>query len=486
MFALSSATILRPEPRGALLFQQETAETALLDLEGLEALYRLCAPGRTREMPVSVAGYLLEKGFILSRSPEQSEGAAEGFIVHGSPDDSAVRIEECLEQAKTTTAPPRSLAAPETIHFSVTGRCDQACAGCFYSARPGSDVSVNDAPWELYERVIYEAEQARVFQIALGGGEPLLHPRLVEMVRLARAHRLVPNVTTNGNWLTRDLAAALKEAGLGQVQISLNGTTEETNARTRPNFRWALAAIEVCRQVGLRFGINFLVTRSSLEELPAVVNLGRRLGVASINLLRPKPPTTEGDWLERESLDAAGYQQMRKLLSGAQTASRDSRTETRITLDASLTFLLTDRPPEQLYRSGVWGCCAARKFVTVLQDGAVLPCSHVRQSDASVSGGIMRAWRESQVFAQFRALEETMRGHCAGCAYLELCKGCRAVVLAFGGDPSTALRLHSGQGSGQSFADSDPHCPHRPVRVVRASGVAQNLGGPHGLRAKDG
>ncbi len=456
MFSLSHATILRPEPQGALLFQQETAETALLDLEGLRALYRLCAPGLRREMPLSFAGYLLDKG----------------FIVHGPPDGSPECIEECLETARTTTAPPRSLAAPETIHFSVTGRCDQACAGCFYSARPGSDVSAEHASWELFERVVYETEKARVFQIALGGGEPLLHPRLVEMVRLAREHRLVSNLTTNGNRLTRDLAVALKEAGLRQVQISLNGATEMSNARTRPNFRRAIAAIEVCRELGLRFGLNFLVTRNSLEELPAVMNLGRRLGAASINLLRPKPPTTEGDWLERESLDAEGYRQLRKILPQLQVSSPksqvtarrrealvtrdlrpatgdlrpvtcDLRPETRITLDASLTFLLTDRRPEELYRSGVWGCCAARKFVTILQDGSILPCSHVRWSDASVGDGLMRAWRESQVFARFRTQEETVRGPCADCGYLELCKGCRAVVMAFGGD----------------FADSDPHCP---------------------------
>ena len=83
-----------------------------------------------------------------------------------------------------------------------------------------------------------------------------------------------------------------------------------------------------------------------------------------------------------------------------------------------------------------------RKFVTITQDGAVLPCSHVRWSDVG-EGDFMRAWWESEVLARFRAQEEEMRGPCRACPYLELCKGCRAVVMAFGGD----------------FADSDPHCP---------------------------
>nr|MBC8253924.1 hypothetical protein [Ardenticatenia bacterium] len=43
-------TIIRPEPDGALLFQQETAETALLDLEGLDALYFLLK-GELRDYP---------------------------------------------------------------------------------------------------------------------------------------------------------------------------------------------------------------------------------------------------------------------------------------------------------------------------------------------------------------------------------------------------------------------------------------------------
>jgi radical SAM protein with 4Fe4S-binding SPASM domain len=432
MTTLSPHTIIRPEPDGALLFQQETAETALLDIEGLDALYFLLK-GELREYPIFFVKYLRDQQ----------------FVVPGPPDGALETVERVRDVARRTTSPPRSLAAPETIHFSVTGRCDQACTGCFYSARPGSEVSAQDAPWSLFERVVLEAEQARVFQMALGGGEPLLHPRLVNMVRLACEHSVVPNLTTNGNPLTREMACELKEAGLGQAQISLNGGDEAVNAQTRPNFAAAMRAIENCRAAGLRWGLNFLVTRSNLTALETVIELGRRLDAASINILRPKPPTTVGDWLERESPDGTGYRAVQKVLrqvtgSRLQAETSNPKPQTRLTLDASLSFLLTDQPPDRLYRSGVWGCCAARKFVTVTQDGAVLPCSHVRWSDVD-EGDFMRAWWQSEVFAWFREQEETMRGPCRACPYLELCKGCRAVVMAFGGD----------------FADSDPHCPLR-------------------------
>jgi radical SAM protein with 4Fe4S-binding SPASM domain len=419
------------------MFQQATAETAVLDLEGLDALYFLLK-GELRDYPVFFVSYLLEKGFIVPGPPS---GALERRRPEPCPEPPrrvVEGVEAVRDAAPATIAPPRSLAAPETIHFSVTGRCDQACAGCFYSARPGSQVEAADAPFSLFEKVVAEAGRARVFQMALGGGEPLLHPRIVEMVRLAREQGIVPNLTTNGNLLDGEMAMALKEAGLGQVQISLNGVTEDTNRKTRPNFQATMAAIEACREAGLRWGPNFLVTRSNLAELELVIELGRRLGAASVNILRPKPPTTESDWLERESPGADDY----RAVAGVLRRLRRKTGDTRITLDASLTFLLTDRPPQQLYRAGVWGCTAARKFVTITQDGAVLPCSHVRWSDVE-KGDFMRAWWESEVFARFRAQEEEMRGKCRDCPYLELCKGCRAVVMAFGGD----------------FSDSDPHCP---------------------------
>lgn len=432
-YRLSPTTLLRSEPGGALLFQQERAETAYLDMEGLVELCRLCDPRSRQEQNVFFTSYLLQHGLLL---PGEDEGSLES-------------VEACLEEARRIEAPMRSLAVPETIHFSVTGCCDQACAGCFYSARQGSEVEPGHVPWELFQRVVQEAGQHKVFQMALGGGEPLLHPQIVEMVRLLRTSRVVPNLTTSGNRLDRDLAQVLREAGLGQIQISLNGASHQVNSATRPNFRRALAAMRACREVGLRFGINFLLIRSSVQELESVVRLGSDLGAATVNILRPKPPTVEGDWLWRESLDGSGYQKVKRMLPRLSQLAGG----TKLTLDASLTFLLTDTSPQALYRNGVWGCSAGRRFCTVIQDGRVLPCSHVRQSDVG-DGDFMHAWRESGVFARFRAQEDEICGPCQTCDYVEVCKGCRAVTMVFERD----------------FAAGDPHCPRGVSAPLEGAG----------------
>jgi len=419
-FALSPHTVIRAEPKGALIFQRESAETALLDMEGLDALYFLIK-GELREYPIFFVDYLLEKG----------------FIVEGKSDDSLRSVEEVRDKAPEVSAPLRSFTAPETIHIAVTSRCDQRCRGCFYSSGSGSDME-----FQLFERIVEEVSKAGVFQMALGGGEPLLHTRLIDMVRLARRSGIVPNITTNGNLLTAEMASALKEAGLGQIQISLNGADEGTNSLTRPNFRSALKALEVCRKVGLRSGINFLLTRSNLSDLESVVSLGAEMGVATVNILRPKPPTEDESWLEGESLTSAEYLDVRRRLRKLKVAE-----PTRVTIDASLTFLLTYHPPDLLFRRGIWGCTAGRRFVTVTEKGDVLPCSHVRWSDTG-EGKVMRAWWGSKVLDRFRRLEENIRGPCRACEHLKICRGCPSVTMAFG----------------MEFGESDPHCPKRAER----------------------
>ena len=213
---LSPHTVIRPEPGGALLFQQEEAETALLDLDGLDALYFLLR-GELRDYPPFFVAYLRRHR----------------FVVESPPDGSLERVAQVRDAAPTTVAPPHALAAPETIHFSVTGRCDQACAGCFYSARPGSAVTATDAPFDLFERVVRQASDARVFQMALGGGEPLLHPRITDMIAYCHERGLHSEISTNATLLDERMSREILRAGLGTIYLCMDGVTKETYEKVR-------------------------------------------------------------------------------------------------------------------------------------------------------------------------------------------------------------------------------------------------------------
>jgi radical SAM protein with 4Fe4S-binding SPASM domain len=163
--------------------------------------------------------------------------------------------------------------------------------------------------------------------------------------------------------------------------------------------------------------------------------LAAKLGSASVNLLRPKPPVSTSGWLEESSLAPEQNLELHKMLT-------DKNIGEGVTLDQSLSFLSQHRDPKELYYNGVWGCGAGRRFLTIGPDGNILACSHLRKSIGK-DGEFMYAWKNSSLLEDFRLLEDKIKGKCRGCKFAPVCRRCRAVVCELGGD----------------FFDADPHCP---------------------------
>lgn len=417
---LEPKTVMRAEAGGALLFQQEFAEACLLSESGLLALRAFLCGQPTRAD--GFERYLLDRRFVCVNGSVESR-------------QQAAAIDKIIDEAKQLKAPPRSLVAPENIHVYTSNVCDQDCLGCYYSVSASGPKQF--IARELFSKIVADARRVKVFQIALGGGEPLLHPRIAEMIQEVSDSGIVATLTSNGNRLDRDMATQLRRSGLSKIQISLNGDGVEMNSLTRPNFDNAVSAIENAVSAGIRAGINFVVTKRNLERIPKMLSMADHLGCATFNILRPKEALRDADWLAKESLQRADYVWLRNQLR------RDNkRFRTEIKIDDALSFLLLDGEPEEMQGNGVWGCIAARRFLNIDPFGNVFACSHVRESDVG-DGDFVRAWHESQVFRRFRETVERVRGKCASCRYKICCSGCRAVVLGLGGD----------------FFDEDSQCP---------------------------
>jgi pyrroloquinoline quinone biosynthesis protein E len=420
MWALNPEIIIRPEPDGALGFNPNNAETVYLDGRGLNSIDKLLRGNSVeKEFPLSFLSFLVEKSFLIKCA---------------KPSHPSIETVRALIESRV---PPvrNSLSVPETLHIALTNTCDQTCSGCFYSrGQAEAEVFLKK---DLFEAILESARRHRIFQFAFGGGEPLLHPFILEFVEKSRKNNIVPNITTNGNLITKDISRRLKSLGLGQIQISLDAADERLNSETRPNFAGAMKAIDNCRKSGLRFGINTLVTRNNFRALPGLIQMAEEIKANGINLLRPKPPVLSSGWLQEVSLSPDENLEFHQILRKATAMNAVD-----ITLDQSLSFLAFHRKPEELYRNGVWGCGAGRRFLTIDPSGDIFPCSHYRKV-IGTDGDFITAWKGATMLEKFRNLENNVKGHCCGCHMLRVCRGCRAVVVELDG----------------GFFDSDPHCP---------------------------
>lgn len=83
-------------------------------------------------------------------------------------------------------------SAPELVDIKLTDWCDLACKFCYQdSTRKGMH-----APLNAVKAIIDDLARAGVFEVALGGGEPMSHPNFEEILDYCKLKNIVPNFTT--------------------------------------------------------------------------------------------------------------------------------------------------------------------------------------------------------------------------------------------------------------------------------------------------
>jgi Radical SAM superfamily len=155
-----------------------------------------------------------------------------------------------------------------------TRRCNIACDACFATNDPASEKPLERIEAEL-EAILKLRRSDGIF---IAGGEPLTHPRIVDVVRMVAARRLKPVLVTNAVGLTPALLKDLKRAGLfgftfhvdsHQSRPGWKGKTEaELNA-----LRQRLADM-VHDEGGLICGFNVTVFPDTLADVPDIVAWG--------------------------------------------------------------------------------------------------------------------------------------------------------------------------------------------------------------------
>jgi len=176
---------------------------------------------------------------------------------------------------------PAFLAYPSKLFVETTTRCNLQCSMCMKQT-VGSGLVEGDLSMETFKALepVFPTAESLVLS---GIGEPLLSRRLEEFIRLAR--RSMPRDSwigfqSNGLLLDEKRAISLMEAGLDRLCLSLDSVSPETFRVVREggelqDIDRAFAALnqarKTCCRPDFRIGIEFVVMRDNLAELPATL-----------------------------------------------------------------------------------------------------------------------------------------------------------------------------------------------------------------------
>lgn len=201
---------------------------------------------------------------------------------------------------------------PLKLEIDITTQCNLRCTMCYlsdprYGKRERQDISIDEFRRTAREIFPYCGLVSLSF-----GTEPLLHPQLIELLEIT-AQEEVPwrYLITNGLLLDARTIAAFVRIPLHGFSVSIDAATAETYERIRRGGRWEtlMSNLRALREAKLQAGseyprltFNFVMMRSNLEELPALIRLAHEFGAEGVSATHLTP--FDGLRIEHELLDA--------------------------------------------------------------------------------------------------------------------------------------------------------------------------------------
>jgi MoaA/NifB/PqqE/SkfB family radical SAM enzyme len=130
---------------------------------------------------------------------------------------------------------------PSYIRAIVGNTCNLKCVMCPYHSSLLKPTHTTDfftgnkaMSWEMMEKLAKESGEEEIAILIGSVEEPLLHPKIIDFVRLCRQQG-VPKVhiTTNGQLLDENRSIALLKAGLTSIDISIDAAEPDTYLKVR-------------------------------------------------------------------------------------------------------------------------------------------------------------------------------------------------------------------------------------------------------------
>lgn len=306
----------------------------------------------------------------------------------------------------------------------VTYRCDLNCVHCSSDAHPSNLLEMSR---EDCLRILEEAVEADAKEVAFSGGEPLSWPHISEATKKAAGLGLKVTVYTSGH--TDDFnvkAEQLYRLGASCFIFSIFGNSESTHeqiTRVAGSFSKTIDSIEFTVKKGFASELHFVPMSNNYRELRGVVELGRRLGVKVVSVLR-LVPQGRALLIRRRVLT-----RIQNLELGRQIRTL-SKQGFKVRTGSPYNFLMLSSTPE---------CCAAIDRMIIGPDLRIYPCDAFKQvkaeelvgtldSSSLKDNSVSKCWQSSPFLVAVRKyLTSPFGPTCDKCTNLELClSGCLA------------------------------------------------------------
>lgn len=341
------------------------------------------------------------------------------------------------------------------VVWNITDMCNLSCEHCYFSAVIGKRPVL--MTMDVIRKTIDELAEIGTPVVLFSGGEPLVHPNIVEAVRYTHSKGIKPVLSSNGTLITPAKAAELVDAGLTYIGISLDGTEETHNAfRRHPTaYKRTMDGIRNAIDAGMRVSVRLTLTSFNESEIFDVLEAAEEVGAHRLCIYHLVPSgraKRDGDISNERRREIVEELCQRAVTSPLEILTVDNPA------DGPVTYMwarehLPERADEILamLQRRTPGDGTGRRVVEIDHQGDVHPNQFwLEYTYGSIlEDGFTPVWNNDggdELLARLREPEWKLEGYCGTCSFRSMCGGFRARAARFHGsawaeDPSCALTV---------------------------------------------
>src|SRR6056297_2516927 len=258
---LNNNVVLRKEHFGGIVFNKNIGNTLDVDRETFILLQLLEQNSQLFKNEISYLMKQLNYSFEISDLTRVLKKLISYKIVLYSKVIYRDRCKDKLSYDIDNTWPKNNfLSAPETVHWAATYRWNLNCPDCY--ARRHKD-SFEEMTFNEAKSMVDKLTKAKVFQLAIGGGEALIRNDIVDIIKYAANCGLAVHITTNMDNFDRQKVQNMSSHLTAlQFGIDADRLLSDTNYLKKLHLSYLIA-----REMQLNIGINIILTKKVLKTL---------------------------------------------------------------------------------------------------------------------------------------------------------------------------------------------------------------------------
>ncbi len=185
----------------------------------------------------------------------------------------------------------------KTICLEVTDKCGLNCAHCSSNSNIKKNTFLS---FNKISRIIEESARLGFNEISLSGGDPLLHPKIDKIIKLAKQYSFYVICYTSGNLynrreqknlpLSKEFFKKLDKSGLDKLVFSLHGISKDSHeeiTQVSNSYMNLLISMENSKNdYVFKREVNFVIMKNNANELFKVVPFLRKFNIFNLHLLR--------------------------------------------------------------------------------------------------------------------------------------------------------------------------------------------------------